>query len=96
MQNEFSSGKNIALTRQFVLGQFMGWGMIADFAIYQPDKRDGGISNPHFPVMCSIRLLDSDGNWGAKQRWVYRLDEGGNRILGEDGKALFNAVPTID
>ena len=26
----------------------MGRGMIADFAIHQPDKEDGGIPNPHF------------------------------------------------
>ena len=33
---------------------------------------------------------------GYKQRRVYRLDENRNRIMGEDGKALFDAVPTTD
>ena len=31
-----------------------------------------------------------------RQRRVYRLDEDGNRIMGEDGKPLFDAVPTTD
>ena len=74
----------------------MSRGMIADFVIHQPDKGDGGIPNPHFHVMCPIRPLDSDGSWGAKQHRVYRLDEDGNRILGEGGKPLFDAVPTTD
>lgn len=58
--------------------------MVVDFAVHQPDKKDGGIPNPHFHVMCPIRPLNPDGTWGAKQRRVYR----------EDGK--FDAVPTTD
>ena len=84
LQNEFTLDENIALARQFLLDNFVARGMIADFAIHQPDKKDGGIANPHFHVMCPIRPLNPDGTWGAKQRRVYR----------EDGK--FDAVPTTD
>ena len=83
LQNEFSLDENIALARQFLLDNFVSRGMIADFAVHQPDK-NGGIANPHFHVMCPIRPLNPDGTWGAKQRRVYR----------EDGK--FDAVPTTD
>lgn len=84
LQNEFSIVENIALARQFLLDNFVSRGMIADFAVHQPDKKDGGISNPHFHVMCPIRPLNPDGTWGAKQRRVYRAN----------GK--FDAVPTTD
>ncbi len=70
--------------------------MIADFAIHQPDKEDDGILNSHFHILCPIRPIEMDGKWGCKQRRRYRLDEAGNRITGEDGKALFDAVPTTD
>ena len=83
LQNEFTLDVNIQLARQFLLDNFVSRGMITDFAIHQPDKKDG-ISNPHFHVMCPIRPLNPDGTWGAKQRRVYR----------EDGK--FDAVPTTD
>ena len=83
LQNEFSLDENIQLARQFLLDNFVSRGMIADFAVHQPDK-NGGIANPHFHVMCPIRPLNSDGTWGAKQRRVYRAD----------GK--FDAVPTTD
>ena len=83
LQNEFSTEENIALARQFLLDNFVSRGMIADFAVHQPDKKDG-IPNPHFHVMCPIRPLNPDGTWGAKQWRVYR----------EKGK--FDAVPTTD
>ena len=96
LQNEFSMEENIALARQFVSEQFVGRGMVADFAIHQPDREDGGIPNPHFHILCPIRPIEPDGKWGCKQRRVYRLDEAGNRTMGEDGKPLFDAVPTTD
>ena len=83
LQNELTMEENIAIARKFLLDNFVSRGMIADFAVHQPDK-DGGIANPHFHVMCPIRPLNPDGTWGAKQRRVYR----------EDGK--FDAVPTTD
>ena len=94
LQNEFSLEENIALARQFLLEQFVSRGMVADFAVHQPDKEDGGIPNPHFHVLCPIRPILESGKWGFKQRRVYRLDENGNRILDSKGKPLFDAVPT--
>ena len=96
LQNELSLDENIALARQFVSEQIVSRGMIADFAIHQPDKKDGGIPNPHFHILCPIRPIEVDGRWGQKQRRRYRLDEDRNRIIGEDGKPFFDAVPTTD
>ena len=96
LQNEFSLEENIALAKQFLMENFVRRGMIADFAVHRPDRADGGIANPHFHVLCPIRPIQADGTWGQKQRRVYRLDADGNRILGEDGKPLFDAVPTTD
>ena len=96
LQNEFSMQENIELARQFLLEQFVGRGMVVDFAVHSPDKEDGGISNPHFHVMCPIRPILPNGKWGNKQRREYLLDEHGNRIRDEAGNDVFNAVPTTD
>ena len=96
LQNEFSMQENIELARQFLLEQFVSRGMVVDFAVHAPDKEDGGISNPHFHVMCPIRPLDEHGRWGNKQRRKYLLDEHGERIRDEAGNYVFNAVPTTD
>ena len=96
LQNEFSMEENINLARQFLLEQFVRRGMIVDFAVHSPDKEDGGISNPHFHVMCPIRPIEPNGKWGNKQRREYALDEDGNRIPDGTGDYVFNAVPTTD
>ena len=98
LQNEFSMQENIALARQFLLENFVSRGMVVDFSVHSPDKEDGGISNPHFHVMCPIRPIESDGSWGNKQRREYVLDEHGERVLDEagNGKYVFNAVSTTD
>ena len=96
LQNEFSLEENIALARQFVSEQLVGRGMVADFAVHQPDKGDGGIPNPHFHILCPIRPIEESGKWGAKQRREYLLDENGQRVKDEAGNDVFNAVPTTD
>ena len=98
LQNEFSMQENIALARQFLLEKFLSRGMVVDFSVHSPDKEDGGISNPHFHVMCPIRPIESDGSWGNKQRREYVLDEHGERVLDEagNGNYVFNAVSTTD
>ena len=96
LQNEFSMQENIDLARQFLLDNFVSRGMVVDFSIHQPDKEDGGISNPHFHVMCPIRPIEPNGKWGNKQRREYVLDEHGERIRDEAGNYVFNAVPTTD
>ena len=80
MQNELTLEENMELARKFVQEQFVAKGMIADLAFHSPEKEDGGIPNPHFHVMTTMRPLNPDGTWGQKQRREYLLDEDGNRI----------------
>ena len=96
LQNEFSMEENINLARRFLLEQFVSRGIVMNFTVHSPDKEDGGISNPHFHVMCPIRPITQNGKWGNKQRREYVLDEDGNRIRDEAGNYVFNAVPTTD
>lgn len=96
LQNELTMEENIALARRFVEEQFVSRGMIVDFAVHAPDKEDGGIPNPHVHLLCPIRPLRENGKWGAKQHRVYHLDERDERICDENGKYVFDAVPTTD
>lgn len=95
MQNELTLEENMELARKFVQEQFVAKGMIADLAFHSPEKEDGGIPNPHFHVMTTMRPLNPDGTWGQKQRREYLLDEDGNRIRDKNGDYMFNAVHTI-
>ena len=95
LQNELPMEENIELARRFIREQFVAKGMIADYAIHAPDKKNG-IPNPHFHVIAPIRPLESDGRWGCKQHLVYRMDENGKRVIGSNGKPMRDAVPTTD
>lgn len=90
MQNELTLEENMELARKFVQEQFVTKGMIADLAFHSPEKEDGGIPNPHFHVMTTMRPLNPDGTWGQKQRREYLLDEDGNRIRDKNGDYMFN------
>jgi len=96
LQNELTMEENIGLAREFVQQHFVGKGMIADLAIHQPDKGDGGIPNPHFHVLTTMRPINPDGTWGQKQKREYLVDENGELILDGSGKPRFNAVATTD
>ncbi len=95
LQNEFTLEENIEIARRFVMDNFVAKGMIADMAVHDPDK-GGGIQNPHIHVMCPVRPMNEDGNWGEKQKREYLFDEKGNPVLDSKGKQKFNAVPTTD
>ena len=49
----------------FLLENFVGRGMVVDFAVHQPDREDGGIQNPHFHVLCPIRPILPDAGGAA-------------------------------
>ena len=73
--------ENIKLAREFVQTCFVDKGMVADLAIHLPDKGDGGISNPHFHVLTTMRPINPDGTWGQKQKREYLVDKNGDPVL---------------
>ncbi len=53
-QNEFTMEENIALARQFMEENFLSRGMTLDYAIHEPDREPGGISNPHIHILAPM------------------------------------------
>lgn len=96
MMNEFSMEENIALARDFIQEHLVSRGMIVDFAIHDPPRKEGEPRNPHIHIMVPIRPLNADGTWGIKQKKLPLLDADGNIIMGKNGKPLVQAVPTTD
>ena len=80
LPRELSIEQQLALVRSYVKDNFVDKGMCADFAIH-----DKGTGNPHVHIMLTLRPLKENGQWGAKCRKAYDLDENGQRI--PDGKA---------
>ncbi len=95
MQNELSLEENKELAIQFCKNNLVTDGMIVDLCIHSSDK-DDSIQNPHFHVLCPMRPLKDNGEWGTKQRRVYSLNEKGNRIRDGNGKYIFTSENITD
>ena len=72
---EFSRDEQIEVVREYIKKNFTDKGMIADWSLH--DKSDG---NPHAHILLTMRPLKPNGEWGAKRKDSYALDDSGNRI----------------
>ena len=72
---EFSHDEQIEVVREYIKKNFTDKGMIADWSLH--DKSDG---NPHAHILLTMRPLKQNGEWGAKRKDSYALDDNGNRI----------------
>ena len=72
---EFSHHEQIEVVREYIKKNFTDKGMIADWSLH--DKSDG---NPHAHILLTMRPLKQNGEWGAKRKDSYALDDNGNRI----------------
>ena len=75
---ELSKSEQLELARAYIRDTFVSAGMCADFSFH--DKE----GNPHIHILLTVRPMKSSGEWDAKCRKVYDLDEQGQRI--PDGK----------
>ena len=101
---ELSREEQIRLVREYIQENFTGKGMCADWALH--DKGDG---NPHAHILLTIRPIKANGEWGAKRKDRYALDENGNKIpvidpntgkqkIGSRGRKMWEriSVPSTD
>lgn len=101
---EFSRNEQIEVVREYIKKNFTDKGMIADWSLH--DKSDG---NPHAHILLTMRPLKPNGEWGAKRKDRYALDENGNKIpiidvltnkqkIGAGGRKMWEriSVPTTD
>ena len=101
---ELSREDQIKLVREYIHQNFTSNGMCADWALH--DKGDG---NPHAHILLTVRPLKSNGEWGAKRKDSYALDDQGNKIpvidtntgkqkIGSRGRKMWEriSVPSTD
>ncbi len=67
------------LLQRAVRHRFVDKGMCADWAIHDSEN-DKGQRNLHIHVLLTMRPLTENGEWGAKTKKVYVLDENGERV----------------
>ena len=92
LPRELTREQGISLVREYVKEQFVNAGMCADFAIH-----DTGGGNPHAHIMLTMRPIQQDGAWGAKQKKEYILDPQGKKIYDPKKRQYkCKAIPATD
>ena len=79
LPNEWSYELAEEVVRDYVQRNFVDKGMCADWAIHDSEN-DKGQRNLHIHVLLTLRPIKENGEWGAKQKKVYELDENGEKI----------------
>ncbi len=79
LPNDWSYELAEEVVRDYVQRNFVDKGMCADWAIHDSEN-DKGQRNLHIHVLLTMRPITENGEWGAKQKKIYDLDENGKRI----------------
>jgi len=79
LPNEWSYELAEEVVRDYVQRNFVDKGMCVDWAIHDSEN-DKGQRNLHIHVLLTMRPLTENGEWGAKQKKIYDLDENGEKI----------------
>lgn len=86
LPTEMSRANQIECVRNYINENFVGKGMIADWALH--DKKDG---NPHAHIMLTMRGIDEHEEWLQKQKTVFA------NARDEQGRAIYNPkLPMYD
>lgn len=80
LPNEWSYELATEVMRDYVKRNFVDLGMCAQFAIHDSENEKIGQRNLHCHILLTMRSIDENGKWMAKQKKVYLTDENGERI----------------
>jgi len=88
---ELSMEQNIQLAREYLQEHFVSKGMCVDLCIHDEDR-----GNPHAHIMLTMRPIDENGQWGAKSKKEYILDDNGEKIKLKSGEYKSRKVNAVD
>ena len=94
LPKELSFEENKNLITDFIQENFVSKGMIADLAMH--NESNEGNNNIHAHIMTTLRPINKKGQWQAKSKKEYILDENGKRILGKNGKPKTRKIELTD
>ncbi|MCW0949656.1 MobQ family relaxase [Streptococcus anginosus] len=84
LPKELSLSENKNLVERFIKENLTSQGMIVDYAIHDESQEKNG--NIHCHIMTIMRPINEKGEFLAKSKKEYILDEKGEKILNKNGK----------
>ena len=80
LPNEWSYELATEVMQDYIRRNFVEKGMCAQFAIHDSENKNTGQRNLHCHILLTMRSLDEEGHWMAKQKKEYLRDEKGEKI----------------
>ena len=80
LPNEWSYELAINVMQDYIKRNFVDNGMCAQFAIHDSENKKTGQRNLHCHILLTLRSIDENEQWMAKQRKEYLTDKNGERI----------------
>lgn len=80
LPNDWSYELATDVMKDYVQRNFVDKGMCVQFAIHDSENKETGQRNLHCHMLLTLRSLDENGQWMAKQRKEYLRDDQGERI----------------
>lgn len=94
LPKELSFEENKKLITDFIQENFVSKGMIADLAIHDRTSEDN--NNIHAHIMTTLRPVNEKGEWQAKSKKEYILDENGEKVKLKSGNYKTRKVELTD
>ncbi|HEL0635400.1 TPA: MobA/MobL family protein [Streptococcus equi subsp. zooepidemicus] len=94
LPKELSVEENKKLITEFIQENFVSKGMIADLAIHEGNDEEK--KNIHAHIMTTLRPINEKGQWQAKSKKEYVLDEKGEKIKLKSGNYKTRKVELTD
>ncbi|HFZ6603929.1 TPA: MobQ family relaxase [Streptococcus agalactiae] len=94
LPKELSFEENKRLITDFIQENFVSKGMIVDLAIH--DESNEGNNNIHAHIMTTLRPINEKGEWLAKSKKEYVLDEKGEKVKLKSGNYRTRKVELTD
>ena len=94
LPKELSFEENKKLITDFIQENFVSKGMIADLAIHDRTSEDN--NNIHAHIMTTLRPINEKGEWQAKSKKEYILDENGEKVKLKSGNYKTRKVELTD
>lgn len=80
LPNEWSYELATEVMRDYIKRNFVDKGMCIQFAIHDSENKKTGQRNLHCHIMLTMRSIDKEGHWMAKQKKEYLTDDNGEKI----------------
>ena len=95
LPNAWSHDIAVRFMQDYINRNFVSKGMCAEYAVHDSVNQDG-VHNLHCHILLTMRPILDNGEWGEKQKKIYKYDAQGNKLRKKNGRYDCTTIKTTD